>query len=304
MFDLAVVGHLAIDSIMLPSRQTPFVVLGGSATYVSLVARRLDASVAAISKVGRDFPDAYRWWLEQERIDLSGVSKQDDAQTTRFELEYNKDLTQRVLRLKSRSPPITVDDLPPNLRARIIHVAPIAGEITYENVEVLKKRAEVLSLDPQGLVRSFSENGTVDVAALPDKRILSLIDIYKSSLNEVLAVTGMPDMEAAVKAIHDRGASIVIVTLGAEGAAISVENAIHRVPAYKPEKLIDPTGAGDTFIGAFLAEYSRGEDCSWCSYVGSAAASLATEGIGPTFPIDKDEIYRRTRLLYEKEIKP
>ncbi|MBS7632567.1 hypothetical protein KEJ15_02950 [Candidatus Bathyarchaeota archaeon] len=304
MFDLVVVGHLAIDSIILPSRQTPFVVLGGSATYVSLVARRLDASVAVVSKVGKDFPDAYRWWLEQERIDLSGVLKQDNAQTTRFELEYSNDLTQRVLRLKGRSPPIAVDDMPLDLRAHIIHVAPIAGEITYEDVEVLKKRAEILSLDPQGLVRSFGENGTVGMAALPDKRILNLIDIYKSSLNEILAVTGASDMETAVMAVHDCGASIVIVTLGADGAAISVEKVIHRVPAYKPEKVIDPTGAGDVFIGAFLAEYSRGEDCSWCSYVGSAAASLATEGIGPTFPIDKDEVYRRTRALYEKEIKP
>jgi sugar/nucleoside kinase (ribokinase family) len=84
---------------------------------------------------------------------------------------------------------------------------------------------------------------------------------------------------------------------------VSVEDTIHKVPAYKPEKIIDPTGAGDAFIGSFLAEYINGEDCSWCSYMGSAAASLVVEGVGPTFFGDKEEIYRRARLLYGKEIK-
>jgi sugar/nucleoside kinase (ribokinase family) len=152
-------------------------------------------------------------------------------------------------------------------------------------------------------VRNFSENGSVVLGPLTDKSILGLVDIFKSSLKEVEAVTGLPELESAIKVVHDHGVKIVIVTLGANGAVVSVENAIHNVPAYKPEKLVDPTGAGDAFIGAFLAEYVHCEDCAWCSYVGSAAASLVVEAIGPTFFGDKDEIYRRARVLYEKEIK-
>jgi sugar/nucleoside kinase (ribokinase family) len=84
---------------------------------------------------------------------------------------------------------------------------------------------------------------------------------------------------------------------------VSVEGTIHNVPSFTPEKLVDPTGAGDAFMGGFLAEYARGEDSSWCSCVGSAIASLVVEGIGPTHFGDIDEIYRRARLLYEKGIK-
>jgi hypothetical protein len=47
-FDVAVVGHFAIDTIHLPSRSSPFVVLGGSVTYVSFVTKRLDGTVAVI----------------------------------------------------------------------------------------------------------------------------------------------------------------------------------------------------------------------------------------------------------------
>ncbi len=303
MFDIVSVGHFSLDSIFLPERTTPFVVLGGSVAYVSFAARRLNARVAVVSNVGNDFPTAYLWWLGQEGVDLSGVSKAANAQTTRFELKYSGDLSDRILQLKNRAPPISVQDLPNSLKAKAIHIAPIAGEITYEIAEKLRSCADILSLDPQGLVRIFDENGNVTTGGFTDKRILGLVDIYKSSLKEIQAITGLSDVDSAIKAIHEHGVKIVIVTLKANGAAISVEDTIHSVPAYKPEKIIDPTGAGDAFIGSFLAEYVNGEDCSWCSYVGSAAASLVVEGIGPTFFGDKEEIYRRARLLYKKEIK-
>jgi sugar/nucleoside kinase (ribokinase family) len=303
LFDIVSVGHFSIDSIFLPSRQNAFIVLGGSVAYVSFAARRLDARVSVISRVGADFPAAYKWWLQEEGIDLSGLADVRDAFTTRFELRYDNDLSNRNLCSKNRIPPIRVEDLPNPLKAKIIHLAPIADEITHEVAEKLRSCTEVLSLDAQGLVRNFDENGNVTLEQPTDKRILGLIDVFKSTPKEIQTLTGLSDVDSAMRAVHNHGVSIVIVTLGAEGAVVSVEETIHRVPAYKPEKFVDPTGAGDAFMGAFLAEYARGEDCAWCSHVGSAAASLVVEGIGPTSFGDKEEIYRRAHALYEKEIK-
>lgn len=296
-------GHLSIDHISVPERSTPFVVLGGSVAYVSFAARRLDAQAAIVSKVGNDFPAAYMWWLRQEGINISQVIKLENAETTRFELRYSRDLSYRTLQLKSKAAPITVEDLPNSLKARAVHIAPISGEITYEVTEKLRSCTEILSLDPQGVIRNFDENGNMTLKSLADKRMLGLVDVYKSSLREIQAVTGLSDTNSAMKAVHEYGPKIVIATLGAEGAAVLVEGTIHHVPAYTPEKIVDPTGAGDAFIGGFLAEYAYGEDCSWCSCVGCAAASLVVEGIGPTFFGEKEEIYRRARFLYEKEIK-
>jgi sugar/nucleoside kinase (ribokinase family) len=199
-------------------------------------------------------------------------------------------------------PPIRVEDLPNPLKARIIHLAPIAGEVTHEVAEKLRSCTEVMSLDPQGLIRNFDENGNVTLKQPRDKRILGLIDVFKCAPREIETLTGLSDVDSAIEAVRSQGVRIVIVTLGAEGALVSVEDTIHRVPAYKPEKFVDPTGAGDAFIGAFLAEYARGENCAWCSHVGSAAASLVVEGIGPTSFGDKEEIYRRARTLAEKGI--
>jgi sugar/nucleoside kinase (ribokinase family) len=303
VFDIVSAGHFAVDSIFLPDRKTPFVVLGGSVTYVSLAARRLDARVSVISKVGSDFPEAYRWWLGQEGVDLSNVLKAEGTRTTRFELKYNCDFSDRELRSECRAPPITFEDVSFPPKSRAVHIGPIDGEVAYDVVERLRNCGEVMSLDAQGLVRRFDERGNVTLGPLLDERVLGLIDIFKSSLSEVQTVTGFLELEPAVKAIHDHGVKIVIITLGSNGAAVSVEDAIHRVPACKPEKLVDPTGAGDAFIGGFLAEYVHGEDCSWCSCVGAAVASLVVEGVGPTNFGDREEIIRRARFLYEKEIK-
>ena len=302
--DVAVVGHFAIDTICLPKRSSPFVVLGGSVTYVSFVAKRLDAVVSIISKVGGDFPEAYMWWLREEGIDLSSVTRFANEQTTHFELGYSKDLSNRILKLKNKGSTINPNDLPCSLQAKVIHIAPIAGEISYDVVEKLKGSAEILSLDPQGLLRHFNKRGKVTSRAPVDKRLFSLINIYKSSLGEITALTGHSNLNSAIDAVHDFGVKTIIVTLGAKGSVLSVERTLYKVPPCDSRVLVDPTGAGDAFIGGFLTEYISQKDALWCACVGSAAASLVVEGIGPTFFGEKEEIYQRARSVYEKEIKP
>jgi sugar/nucleoside kinase (ribokinase family) len=301
--DIAVVGHLSIDTILLPSRTMPFVVLGGASTYASFAARRLDATASVISKVGGNFPEAYLWWLSQEGIDVSAVKKIAYEPSTCFELVYSKDLSNRILKLKSKGPALTAEDVPKDFHAKAIHIAPIANEIPYELVECLKGCADVLSVDPQGLIRSFDEAGNVFEKALVENQIFSLVNIYKSSQNEIFALTGETELKPAIKVIHDVGVETVIVTLGAKGSMLSVEGAQYQIEACPSQVLIDPTGAGDVFISSFLTEYLRGKESLWCASVGSAAASCVVEGLGPTYFGKKEEIYRRANSLYEKKVK-
>ncbi len=304
-FDIAVAGHFAIDTIRLPSRSGPFIVLGGSVTYVSFVTRRLDATVTIISKVGKDFPEAYLWLLREEGIDVSYVVKLKKEGTTRFDLEYSKDLSNRTLKLENKAGSISLSNLPKSMQAKAVHIAPIAGEVSYEVVERLKDCAEVVSLDPQGLLRRFDKRtGKVTYSSSVGKELFSLINVYKSSLEEIIAITGKTDINAAINTIHDLGVKTVIVTLGAQGAVLSVEKTVYNIPACNSKALVDPTGAGDAFIGGFLTEYIRQKDSFWCACVGSAAASMVIEGVGPTSFGEKEEIYQRARSIYEKEIKP
>jgi sugar/nucleoside kinase (ribokinase family) len=302
-FDIAVAGHFSIDTINLPSRTAPFVILGGAATYTSFAAKRLDATVSVISRVGENFPRAYLWWLNQEGIDVSSVTRFAGEPTTSFELTYDKDLSQRTLKLKSKGVPLTVGDVPKSFHAKAVHLAPIANEITYEVAEQLKLQADILSLDPQGLIRNFDEAGNISDNAEIDNRIFSLVNIFKSSQNEISALTGETELKPAIKAIHDVGVETVIITLGAKGSVLSVEGAQYQIEACPSQVLVDPTGAGDVYIGSFLTEYLRQKESLWCAAVGSAAASCVVEGIGSTYFGTKEEIYRRATVLHEKKLK-
>jgi sugar/nucleoside kinase (ribokinase family) len=243
------------------------------------------------------------WWLREEGINLSNVTKLDTEQTTSFELIYNANLQNRSMRLRNRASPLKLSDIPDSRIARFVHIAPIAGEISYRVVNKLKKCAEFSSLDPQGLLRRFDKSGKVTPHPLDNKALLNFINIYKSSSDEIMALAGTSNINSAIDILHDFGVKIVMVTLGAKGSVLSVEKTLYDIPAYIPRICVDPTGAGDAFMGGFLAEYVRDKDALWCACVGSAAASLVVEGIGPTFFGEKEEIYQRARYLYEKEIK-
>ena len=298
MFDLVTVGHFAIDVISSPKIASPKPTLGGSPTYVSVAAKKLDAKVSVISKVGEDFSSRYIAWLNANGVDLSGLKRIKGASTTRFILKYAN--WRRQLQLKSRAPPILPEDIPNSLRTKVVHIAPVANEISRNLVDKMRTLTNVLSLDPQGFVREFDIDGNVHLKRWHDQQVLEQIDLYKSSLSEIRMITGLADLQMAMEKIRDYGAKIVILTMGMKGSKLLFEGKLYDIPACKPKIVRDPTGAGDAFIGAFLAEYVEGKDPVWCACIGSASASFVVEGVGPDVFGEKEEICARASKIYEK----
>lgn len=301
MFDLVTVGHLAIDLILSPKIITPKPTLGGPPTYVSLAAEKLGANVAVISKVGNDFPEEYFTWLRNNNIKLTGLKQVENAKTTRFILNYEKG--RRKLRLKSLAPPILPGDVPGSLQAKAVHAAPIAGELSRDVVNKLRTAADVLSLDPQGFVRKFDEEGSMYLKSWKDSEVLEQIDVYKSSIGEIRKVTGLTDLAPCMRKIRDYGVSVVIVTEGVKGSTILFKRKSYHVAAYKARVVQDVTGVGDTYIGAFLAEYVQKRNPVWCACVGSAAVSFVVKSVGPAVFWGKKETYKRAREIYRKGVK-
>jgi sugar/nucleoside kinase (ribokinase family) len=297
-FDIVTVGHFSIDHIRPPRANAFKKALGGSPTYVSLSARKLGTDVGVISKVGDDFPEAYVRLLKRNEIVLFGLKRIEGSVTTSFRLEYANE--HRRLLLRSRAPPILPEDVPQGFKADTIHVASIADEISSEVVNALHKKANVLSLDPQGFLRKFDAKGKVSLKHWRANEVLEQVDVYKSSVNEIRAVAEEKNMKKAMNKVRDFGVKVVIVTLGKKGAALSFENTFNRIPAFPPRKLVDPTGAGDVFAGAFLAEYLHKKDPLWCACVGLAEASFKVETHGPLFHNGKEAILERANDLFEK----
>ncbi|MEM3011682.1 MAG: PfkB family carbohydrate kinase [Candidatus Bathyarchaeia archaeon] len=296
-FDIITVGHFTIDQIFTPKIAHPKPVLGGSPTYVSIAARKMGANVSVISKVGVDFPNEYVRQLTSQGVDLSGLQIVKDAFTTRFVLMYKNE--SRKLRLEEKAPTIHAKDIG-SINAKAVHVAPVADEITEKAVKKLRTKTKILSLDPQGFTRICDGEGNVLPKKWASKPILENVDIFKASLKEVRLVSGIGNLESAMKKICSYGIKIVIVTLGLKGAKLLLEDRFYNVPACKPRVVKDLTGAGDTFMGAFLAEYVKGKDPVWCAYVGSAAASFVVEDFGPESFGEKEEVYERASKLYKR----
>ncbi len=301
MLDLITIGHFTIDRIFPPRILTSKPMLGGPPTYVSLAARKLGANAAVISKVGGDFPSEYVMWLKKNGVDLFGLKQIRDAPTTRFLLKYRR--RGRQLQLVSRAPSICPADVPNSLRAKAAHAAPVANELSTGIFDKLRGLTDTLSLDPQGFLRRFDAQGNAKLAKWEETGILQQIDVYKSSLSEIKVATGLTNLQLAMQKIHSYGPRIVIVTRGTKGSSLLTNGEICEIPACKPRVVKDLTGAGDAFMGAFLAEHIQGKDPAWCACVGSSASSFVLEGKGPTLFGEKEETYKRATEIYEKGLK-
>ena len=136
-----------------------------------------------------------------------------------------------------------------------------------------------------------------------DNKILNLIDIFKSTSEEIKELTNQSNLELAIETVHNFGVKIIIVTQGSKGSTLSVGGNQYSIPACHSKGVVDPTGAGDCFIGGFLTEFIDQKDTFWCACVGSAAASIIIEKMGPISFGKREEIYQRAYAIYEKETK-
>jgi len=296
-FDIVTIGHFSIDFIKLPNREETKPTLGGPPTYVSLSAKKLDAEVSVISRVGKDFSEKYVRFLKTKGVDLTGLKIDKKTWTTSFFSDYDSS-GERELCLKNKAPPIETNDLPSTLNSKAVHIAPIANEVSTETINKLKTSKSALSLDPQGLVRRFNKNGKVFLSFSEETYFLKGIDILKASYNEAKTLTAQSDLVKIAKDIHRKGVKIVLITRGAEPTLLSTESKVYFVPSAKPKAVVDTTGAGDAFIGAFLTTYIRDEDLLWCACMGSAAASFVVEKYGPAGFGSMKQVQARATQVY------
>lgn len=299
MFDLVTVGSFAIDRITHPKAAHSEKAIGGPATYVSLAASKLGAKVSVLSKVGEDFQE-YSEWLQRKGVDLSYTKTVKNHSTMAFTLTYNHTEQERRIQMTSEGPRIRLRDIPSSLNPRAIHVAPVANELSIEMIQKLRKKTALLSLDPQGFLRKFDEARFATLREIADLSILEDCDIFKSSTEEIKAMTGHTELETAMQEVSNRGVKIVLATMGKRGTSVLLNQEPHHIPACKPKFVKDPTGAGDVFVGAFLAEYLQNREPLWCCCVGSAAASFVIEKAGPQRIGEKEEVYDRATKIYEK----
>ena len=82
------------------------------------------------------------------------------------------------------------------------------------------------------------------------------------------------------QALRDHGPPVVVITEGEHGAVCIEPAGTYRVPAFTVEPMVDTTGAGDVYHGAFLFARSRGRSIRDALLLASATAALKCRRLG------------------------
>ena len=124
-----------------------------------------------------------------------------------------------------------------------------------------------------------------------DEAIYGLCDYVTPNETEAASLTGMSvgdedEALAAARELVRRGARNALITLGENGALLHGADGTHKVPAFRVEKVVDTTGAGDAFNGGFAVALAEGRSPEEAVRFGCATAGLSVQksGTAPSRP--------------------
>ncbi|XP_010262856.1 PREDICTED: inositol 3-kinase-like [Nelumbo nucifera] len=241
--------------------------LGGAASFVSNVFDGLSIPCNYVSKVGSDF--AY----SVSHPPITSPS----SMTTLFHAHFFSDRDSsrhqdRILRRIHACDPISPSDLPESQFDFGLAVG-VAGEILPETLERMLDICRVVFVDIQALIRVFDPlDGTVKLVELKDSgffHLLPRIGFLKASAEEAPYI----DIEEA------RKWCAVVVTEGKDGCRVYWKDGELQIFPF-PASQIDPTGAGDSFLGGFVVGFIWGLPVPDAALLGNFFGSLTVGQIG------------------------
>lgn len=236
------VGSLAFDSIQTPAGKAEFV-LGGSANYFSIAAS-FYSPVRIVGVVGEDFPKNHLDWLSKKRIDVSGVEVV-PGKTFHWVGSYDQNLNEA----KTLSTALNVFE----------HFSPKLGDahrkapyLFLANIDPVLQQSVLDQVEAPKVVAMDSMNFWI--TGKPDelRKTLRRVDILSINEGEAFLLSGQKNLIRAAEFIRDLGPSVIIIKRGEYGAMLFTPSGTFLAPAYPVATVTDPTGAGDSFAGAFM----------------------------------------------------
>ncbi|HEV8638773.1 MAG TPA: PfkB family carbohydrate kinase [Chloroflexota bacterium] len=286
---------VAVGSVALDTLETPFgradEALGGSAVYFSLAARHF-SPVGIVGVVGTDFPRPYVDLLVGRGVDVTGLASE-EGQTFRWSGRYDFDLnTAHTLDTQLNVFAGFSPHLPESYRrAEYLFLGNIDPDL---QLDVLKqiRRPKFAALDTMNFWISGKRDALTEVIRQVDAVLINEAEArqYANTYN----------LLKASRDIRALGPQVVVVKKGEYGCVLFAEDSYFVTPAYPLEAVKDPTGAGDSFAGAFmgfLARAGRADEATLRRAIvhGSVVASYACEefSVGRLTTLDDGAIARR-----------
>lgn len=263
MTDKALIyGTIAIDTLITPNGRANSV-LGGSGIYAALAARLITDNMALVGVVGTDFEKKYQLAMETRGVSMAHVA-QVEGQTFAWTGQYEQDMNNRTtlstiegvqehwqLQLSPELQQCTLavaTNVTPPLQYRMLEQCPNA---TFRMADFMKS----------WIIRERDYT----------HKLLGVVDLALMNDEEARKYAGVNDSLAAGYKLLDAGPRYVIVKHGSAGSTLfhrtpSGEIRLFRCPAWPLVQATDPTGAGDSYMGAlagYLTHCLNGGNPTW-----------------------------------------
>ena len=297
MSKVIVVGTLAFDTIETPYGKVERVI-GGSAPFASLAAKTKNVECAVISIVGNDFPKSYLDLLVSKGIDISEVQIEKSGKSFFWSGKYYHNMNKRDT-LETQVNVLANFDpkIPKNYtNTDILVLGNLDPKVQLSVISQFEKRPKFTMLDTM----NFWMDNTLDNLL----KIISKVDLLCINDEEVIQLSGCEDYKNGIKKILTMGPKYLIMKKGEYGSTLYSDNLEFFCPSFKVKKVIDPTGAGDSFAGAFAGHLAESknytfESISSALIYANAVASFCVEkfGIENMLNISKDEIDKRISFI-------
>jgi len=288
---LLVVGSVGLDSIETPSEKVKNV-LGGSATYFSVAASFFNTQIQLIAVVGDDFPKEYEDFLTGKKIDLSGL-EHIKGKTFYWEGRYNKDL--------SVAETITTElNVYEKFQPKLLENHQDAQYVFLANIHPELQLSVIQQTHNPKLIACDTMNLWIDTTREALLRTLKEVDILILNDAEALSLSGETNLRDAAQVISEYGPKQIVIKKGERGVDFFSDSIAFSIPAYLLKKVVDTTGAGDSFAGGFMGCLAEANDLSLESIrkaviYGSVLASFNIESfsINRMRTLTREEIDRR-----------
>ena len=246
--NIVVVGTIAFDDVVT-DHGTVTDIPGGSTLYFSAAAS-LFAPVSIVGVLGDDFPLEELHFLTQRGVNTDCLEIIKGGRTFRWSGEYETDMNIRrttnlelnvfkdfnpVLDERSRkSEYVFLGNINPDLQLNVLRQVESPKFVGADTIECyIQDERDCLT------------------------EVLKRVNLLMINDEEARLITGECNIITAAKALLNFGPEYVVVKKGEHGSILAAENELFIVPAYPVEKVIDPTGAGDSFAGGTMGYIAK-----------------------------------------------
>jgi ribokinase len=267
---------------------------GGKGANQAVMAAKLGAQVTMVAKVGRDvFGEGTLKNSREQGIDTGHVLFDENRFSGVAPIFVDDNARNFIVIVPGANSGLSPAD------AQAAREVILAADILICQLEIpVETTLEAFRIAKRGNVLTILN--PAPAAAIPDE-LLRLADICAPNETETELLTGMPvgapaEAEAAARQLLARGTRTVILTLGERGAMVVDEDKAEILPAV-PVNAVDPTGAGDAFVGSLAVFLGDGLAFPDAVRRANAVAALSVTRIGTqvSFPKRKeaDEFLRQ-----------